>query len=186
MLPSLSRQPGKKPVRHHRDSSPTPAFSRGVSAVGCKALLDCLDYPRRGISLERDLHALVLIGTVFEMHRYPVVELEHDEPVVYDFIATDFRVHDVVETGVWPLTLFPMGHQLAVTKEIHRGLDGETHGAERELKIELTDPKLCRELPDNRGQVKLVGYPVHVRQSNARGEPPPTAGAQRTLLAVGS
>jgi hypothetical protein len=22
-------------------------------------------------------------------------------------------------------------------------------------------------LPDNRGQVKLVGYPVHVRQSNA-------------------
>jgi hypothetical protein len=144
----------------------TVSLQPRVSAAGFKAFLDCLDYPQRGISLERDLHAFVLIGTVLEMHRHPVVELEHDESVVYDFTASDFRIHDVVETGVWPLALFPMGHQLAVTKEIHEGLDGETDGAERELKIELADPKLCRELPDNWRQVKLMGYPVHVRQSN--------------------
>lgn len=100
------------------------------------------------------------------MHLYPVVELEHYQSVVYDFATADFRIHDVVETRVWPLALFPMGHQFAVTKEVYGRLDGEIDGAESELEVELPDPHLCRELPDNGGQVKLFGYPVHVLQSN--------------------
>ena len=61
-----------------------------------------------------------------------------------------------------------MGNQLAVTKEIHRGLDGETNGSERELEIELTYPHLRRELPDYGRQVKLVRYPVHYGKMDGR------------------
>ena len=91
--------------------------------------------------------------------------------VVLGFAATECRVHDVVETGVWPSAWFPMSHEFAVTKEIHRRLDGETEGTERELEIELADPHLCGELPDHGGQVKVVGYSVHSRQSSAKGNP---------------
>ncbi len=100
------------------------------------------------------------------MYLYSVVEFEQYQPVVYDFATSDFRIHDVVETGVGPLALFPMGHQFAITKKVQGRLDGEVDGAERELDIELPDPHLCRELPDNGGQVKLLRYPVHVLQSN--------------------
>jgi hypothetical protein len=144
----------------------TSAFSRGVFAVGCKALLDCLDYPWRWLSREGDLHALVLIGAVFEVHRQPVLELKYDQPVIHDFAASDFRIHDVVETRVRPLALFPMGNQLAAAKDINRRLDSETDRAERELEIELPDSNLRCELANNAGQVKLFGYPVHARESN--------------------
>ena len=102
------------------------------------------------------------------MHCNPVVEFEHDEPVIHDFAASDLHIHDVVEAGVWPPALFPMGYELAVTKKIHRRLDGETNGSERELKIELTYPQLRRELPDYGRQVKLVGYPVHLRKNGCQ------------------
>ena len=34
------------------------------------------------------------------MDSNPVVELEHDEPVIRDFAARDVRIHDVVEAGL--------------------------------------------------------------------------------------
>src|SRR5688572_6428749 len=105
------------------------------------------------------------------MHRNPVVELEHDEPVVGDFPACDLHIHHIEEAWFWPPAFFPVGDELAVTKEIHRRLDGEADGAERELEIELTDPQLRRELPDYGRQVKFVGYPVHSCQSDVRGAP---------------
>jgi hypothetical protein len=96
------------------------------------------------------------------MYLYPVVEFDDYQLVVYDFATCDFRIHDVVETGIGPLALFPMGHQFAVTKQVHGRLNGEVDRAERELDIELPDPHLCRELPDNRGQVKLFRDSVHM------------------------
>jgi len=102
------------------------------------------------------------------MHRDAVVELEHDEPVVRDFAASNGRIHYVVEVWVWPPALFPMGNEFAVTKKIYWGLDDETNGSEREVEIELTYPQLRRELPDYGGQVKRVGYPVHSSHSNGR------------------
>src|SRR6266481_2334764 len=99
------------------------------------------------------------------MHRNPVVELEHDQPVVRHFAASDLNIHNVVERRVWPPAFFPMGNELAVAKEIHRGLDGKTDGAERELEIELTYSYLRRELPHDGREVKLLGYPVHSRHA---------------------
>jgi hypothetical protein len=61
-----------------------------------------------------------------------------------------------------------MANQLAVTKQINWRLDGEVDGAKGELEVGLPDPQLSRKLSDNAGQVKVVGYPVHVRQSNGR------------------
>ena len=74
------------------------------------------------------------------MHRQPVLELKNDEPVIHDFAASDFRIHDVVETRVRPLALFPIGNPLAVAKDTNRRPDSETDGAERELEIELEQP----------------------------------------------
>jgi len=79
--------------------------------------------------------------------------------------ASDFRIHDVVETGVRPLALFPMSNQLAAAKDINRRLDSEIEGAEREPEIELSDSDMRCELPNNGGQVKLFGYAVHAHQS---------------------
>lgn len=45
-----------------------------------------LDYPLGLISFEGDL-ALVLIRAVLEVHCDAVLELEHDQPIVYDFAA---------------------------------------------------------------------------------------------------
>src|SRR5688572_22264972 len=95
------------------------------------------------------------------MHRDPILELEHDQPVVHGFAAHDLHVHDVVEPAVGPTTFLPPSHELAVAQEAHRRLDDETDGSERELQIELTDAYLSRELADHRGEVELVGYPVH-------------------------
>jgi hypothetical protein len=120
-----------------------------------------LNDPRRRVSLDVDLHALVLIGTVLEMHRNPVAELEHDEAVIRNRAPCDLHVHDIKEAWLRPPAFFPMRDEPAVTKEIYRGLDRESDGTERELEIELTYPQLRGERPDDRGKVKLFGYPVH-------------------------
>lgn len=100
------------------------------------------------------------------MHHNPVAELEHDQPVVHDFATPDFQVHDVVEARVRPPTLFSVSHQPAVTKDIHRRLHRNIDGTNRELKIKLTDPHLCRELSDSGRQVKVAWYSAHSCQSN--------------------
>jgi hypothetical protein len=94
------------------------------------------------------------------MHLKPVDELENYQSVVHNFATADFRIHNLVEAWVWPLALFPMGHQFTVTKEIHGRLDSEIDRAECELEVELSDPYLSCELPDNRGQIKIFGYPT--------------------------
>jgi hypothetical protein len=117
-------------------------------------------------SFEGDLHALVLVGAVFEVHRYAVLELKQDQAIVDDFAAPDFRIHDVVEPRIRPPAFFPVSQPLAVTKEVHWGLNREIDGTKRELEIELTDPHLGRELSDYATQVKVCWYPVHSGQSN--------------------
>ena len=108
----------------------------------------------------------VVKRTVFEVHRDTILELEHDQPVVHDFAASDLCIHDVVEPGIWPLAFFPVSHELAVTKEVHRRLNSEIDGPKRELEIELTDPHLCRELSNHRRKIKVIGYAVHSGHSN--------------------
>src|SRR5215471_13055656 len=103
----------------------------------------------RLVSFERDLHAFVLIRVVFEVHCDAVLELEQDQSVAHDFAPSDVRIHNVVESRVWPSAFLPMSHELAVTKEVNRRLNGEADGAKRELEIELTDPHLGRELSDH-------------------------------------
>ena len=85
------------------------------------------------------------------MHLSPIDEIEDYQSVVHYFATSDFRIHNLVEAGVWPLALFPMRHQFAVTKEIYGRLDSEVDRAECELEVELSDPHLSCELPDNGG-----------------------------------
>ena len=70
------------------------------------------------------------------MHLYPIVELEYYQSVVHGFATSDFRIHNVVETGVWPLTLAPTRHQFTGTIEEYGRVNGETDGAERERGLE--------------------------------------------------
>ena len=41
--------------------------------------------PLGGITSKRDLHALILIRTVFQVHLNAVLELEYNQPIVHDF-----------------------------------------------------------------------------------------------------
>jgi hypothetical protein len=125
------------------------------------------DYPWGRVSLKGDLHALVLIRVVFEMHDDAVSKLERDQSVVHDLAAPDLRIHDLVEAGVRPPALFPTTHQIAITKECDRRLDRKIDRAEGELKIELADPHLGRELSNDRPQVEVIRNTVHFGQYNA-------------------
>jgi len=98
------------------------------------------------------------------------------------FAASNGRIHDVIEAWVWPPALFPMGNELAVSKEIYWGLDGKTNGSECKLEIELTYPQLRREFPDYRRQVKLVWYPVHSSHSNGRDDRAAHAASALSLM----
>jgi hypothetical protein len=69
------------------------------------------------------------------MPRHPVVELEHDQPVVRDFPACDLHIHDIEEAWFRPPAFFPVGDEFLVTKEIHWRLDGEADGTEGELEL---------------------------------------------------
>ena len=100
------------------------------------------------------------------MHLYAVVELEYDQSIVHDFASSDFRIHDVVETEFWPFAFLPMGNQFAITKQVHWRLDGKTDIAKRELKVELSNPHLGRELTDDNREVEFFGYSIHFSQSN--------------------
>lgn len=121
-----------------------------------------LDYPQSRIPLEGNLHTLVLIGIVFELHREIVLKLEDDQPVGHGFAASDPRIHNVIESGIRPPPFLPMGYEISITEEIHRRLNGEIDGTERKLDIELTDAHLCCHLANDRGQVEVVRYSVHL------------------------
>lgn len=95
------------------------------------------------------------------MHRDPILEFEHDQTVGHDDAALDLHVHNVEEARLRPFAFFPMGNQLAVTKEIHWRLDIKVDRTKSELEIKLTHPYLGSELSDNRRQVKLLGKAIH-------------------------
>ncbi|MBU1413698.1 hypothetical protein KKD52_09215 [Myxococcota bacterium] len=132
-----------------------------VESIGWTSSYDPL-----GLAGGRNLHALILIRIIFKMHLDAVVELKRNQSVVYCFTSYDLCIHDVVETGLRPFAFLPMGNLLAVTEQVHWGLDGETDVSKGELKIKLSNPQLCRELTDDRREVKVFGYPVHTLQSN--------------------
>src|SRR5688500_11607256 len=92
-----------------------------------------LDNPRRCITVDVDLHRLILISTVFQVHRDAVLELEHDQAVVHNLAPCDVCIHDVVECGIRPPAFLPLSHYLTVTEQLYRRLDCETEGAKREL-----------------------------------------------------
>jgi hypothetical protein len=113
-----------------------------------------------------------MIRIVLEVHLNAVVELEYDQPIGHNFASFNFRIHEVVETGLWPLAFLPMGNQFSVTEQVHGRLDGKTDVAKRELKVELPNTQLGRERPDDRRQVEFFGYSIHFSQSNDQREPP--------------
>ena len=131
------------------------SISQGLSAVS--AFWNALDYPLARISIEGDDHALVLIRTIFDMHCNAVLELENDQPIVDDVAASNFPIHDVVESGVWPLAFFPMGHELAVTEKVHWGIHREIDPGETELEIKLTYSQWVVNTPTTGERSRLLG-----------------------------
>ena len=118
------------------------------------------DHPE--MSVDRDEQALVLVRVVDEEHREAVLELDLDVAIVDDVAAAGGGVHDVEEARIGPPTFTPLSDDLAAAKETHWRLRDEVDRAERELEIELSNSNLRSELSDNRRQVEVAGYPVHV------------------------
>jgi len=133
----------------------TSALTFGASSdVKWRALLDSLYYyPRRWVIFELDLHALILIGIVFEMHLDPILKLDGNQPVVHNLASGDVGIHDVVEFRLGPPTFLPVGHSVSVTKQGDRRLDGKVHIPERELDVKLANTNLRRGFAHDAGQV---------------------------------
>ncbi|MBX3024556.1 hypothetical protein KF840_06560 [bacterium] len=94
------------------------------------------------------------------MHYQITFELEHDRPIAH-LAAPHLGVHDVEEGGIGPPTWLPKTDLSASAEELHGGPHSESNTAEIELQVKLPDPDLCRELPDDRGKVKIIGDSVH-------------------------
>jgi hypothetical protein len=75
----------------------------------------CLDYPFRGFVFEPNLHRFILIRVVLQMHFNPVRKLEYYQSVVNNLAPSDFCIHDLVESRVWPLPFFRCGTSSRVT-----------------------------------------------------------------------
>ena len=101
------------------------------------------------------------------MHREAILEIDLYQSIADDLTAYNFRIHNVVETGLRPLSCFPMGHELSVSKNAHRRLNCEIDATEGELEIELTNADLGRELTDDWLQVEFFGDSMHLSSSNS-------------------
>ena len=108
-----------------------------------------------------DLHALILVRTVLEVHLQAVLEANDDQPIVHDLTSGNFGIHDIEEACFRPLTFFPVRDLLASSEEIHRRLNSEIHAAKGELKVELTDAHLRGELANNAAQIEVFGDAIH-------------------------
>src|SRR6266446_6526772 len=100
------------------------------------------------------------------MHLDAVGKYDYDQFIIHYLASTNFCVHYIVESSVWPLSFLPVTDQHSTSEQVHRRCNGNIDVPKCELKIELSNPDLSGELSDNGRKVKFFGYPVHFLQSN--------------------
>jgi hypothetical protein len=50
------------------------------------------------------------------MHLNPVREANNNQPGVNDLTLRNFNIQNLVESGVWPLSLFPLSQQVSAAE----------------------------------------------------------------------